>query len=614
MNLLCYSLMKPSTIAQLFLASLMAFNGSPALTASTPSSKAEEPVLSDWANALGMAGGQGVQDEITAVDYWATGTVRLNDAPCALKSFHVSLNYQVPSMRQEFSCIDASGKAHYQVQEIAGRSAWNEIESGGDTSAVGDVDERLTQLWSGPLALVKAATTAGAATRISAEHGHTVVTFPVPGVRRAILRATLNDRHQAAQVDARFGNTTIHTTYTDYVDSHGSDFRFYTSFPRHIVQERAGVTLADLTVTRVSRAGLDMSSANGVHAANVEPVRVAPVPSSDVRGVPSSWKDKKSFGKLDQNLRRVVARGCDGAQSVIIRTTPEFRGGLRDSLKNHGNQVTGEFASINAVGARVSCDDLQTLAGFGATLSVSVNAKVRTTQAPGADPSVVRDLEGQGAALLQTPMLQTLLGDNFEDLRNAVPANGSIGVAVIDSGIAPGPDFGDRITAFYDFTQGGVDAAEPSDGYGHGTHVAGLAASRYVGVNPNARLIGLKVLDGQGQGNSVDVLRAIEFAMINKDALDIQVLNLSLGHPIYEMSASDPLVQAVEGAVRMGLVVVVSSGNFGIKPGTDEAGYGGIASPGNAPSAFSVGAVRVQHRDARRRPYRGLQFARSELV
>ena len=49
-------------------------------------------------------------------------------------------------------------------------------------------------------------------------------------------------------------------------------------------------------------------------------------------------------------------------------------------------------------------------------------------------------------------------------------------------------------------------ATAPSDGYGHGTHIAGLIAGtgqqsngRYVGVAPRARLIGLKVLDGEGR-------------------------------------------------------------------------------------------------------------------
>ena len=168
-----------------------------------------------------------------------------------------------------------------------------------------------------------------------------------------------------------------------------------------------------------------------------------------------------------------------------------------------------------------------------------------------------------------------------------------VGVAVVDSGIEPGTDFDNRIAAFYDFTHGDVRAVTPMDPYGHGTHVAGLIASEYVGVAPNARLIGLRVLNEKGQGDTANVVRAIEFAIANKDLLGIDVLNLSLGHPIYEPAASDPLVQAVEHATREGIVVVVSAGNFGLNRKTGVAGYGGIASPGNAPSALTAGAVRT---------------------
>ena len=49
-------------------------------------------------------------------------------------------------------------------------------------------------------------------------------------------------------------------------------------------------------------------------------------------------------------------------------------------------------------------------------------------------------------------------------------------------------------------------------------------------------------------------------------------------------------MQAVEQAVRAGIVVVVSAGNNGGDPVTHEVGYAGINSPGNAPSAITVGA------------------------
>jgi len=79
----------------------------------------------------------------------------------------------------------------------------------------------------------------------------------------------------------------------------------------------------------------------------------------------------------------------------------------------------------------------------------------------------------------------------------------------------------------------------------------------------------------------------------NRASFGIDVINLSLGHPISEPQATDPLVQAVETLSHKGLIVVVAAGNFGRNPSTGLAAYAGITSPGNAPSALTVGAVDI---------------------
>jgi serine protease AprX len=126
-------------------------------------------------------------------------------------------------------------------------------------------------------------------------------------------------------------------------------------------------------------------------------------------------------------------------------------------------------------------------------------------------------------------------------------------------------------------------------------------------VAPYSRLIGLKVLNAGGQGTTDNVVRAIEFAITNRHLLGINVLNLSLGHPIFEHAATDPLAQAVEHAARVGLTVVVAAGNVGTSPGMGGVGYAGIVSPANAPSAVTVGAVNtfatVTRDDDRVAPY-----------
>jgi subtilisin family serine protease len=51
--------------------------------------------------------------------------------------------------------------------------------------------------------------------------------------------------------------------------------------------------------------------------------------------------------------------------------------------------------------------------------------------------------------------------------------------------------------------------------------------------------------------------------------------------------------------VRAGIVVVVSAGNYGIDRETGTEGYAGITSPGNAPSAITVGALDTLLTDSR---------------
>jgi len=88
------------------------------------------------------------------------------------------------------------------------------------------------------------------------------------------------------------------------------------------------------------------------------------------------WGQTVPPRKLDETLQDVVDRGCLGTQSVIIRTKPGYRQGMRESLTAHGDGVSAEFTSINAVAAEVHCDDLATLVSFDSTLSVSSNARV----------------------------------------------------------------------------------------------------------------------------------------------------------------------------------------------------------------------------------------------
>ncbi|HZP47627.1 MAG TPA: S8 family peptidase [Vicinamibacterales bacterium] len=262
---------------------------------------------------------------------------------------------------------------------------------------------------------------------------------------------------------------------------------------------------------------------------------------------------------------------------------------VRTSLQKHGDPIRSEHPFINAIVVDLHSEDVPELASHSCVKNLAFDAPVSATGRPEPPAPAVSNALRQTLGLPPVPTPETPTGDD------------GIGVAIIDSGIAPSDDFGLRITAFYDFTKGGIPT-RPYDDYGHGTHIAGLigsngrlSGSAYMGIAPDVRLVGLKVLDGKGAGRTSDVIKALEYVVANHSRLNVQIVNLSLGHPIYAPAADDPLVQAVEQATAAGLVVVTAAGNAGQSEKGHGSGYTGITSPGNAPSAITVGAVMTQN-------------------
>jgi serine protease AprX len=293
-------------------------------------------------------------------------------------------------------------------------------------------------------------------------------------------------------------------------------------------------------------------------------------------GHPSA--QKRSSKKLDSALAG-IAGTSDRTRAIIRLRDGASDASLKEALRRTQSDIKYVHESISALTADVRADTLEAIADLDDVESVSIDAPVQSTAT--IIPSTT------GVALRQT------LG-----IASSTTLTGrGLGVAVIDSGISPLPEFGTRIRAFYDFTRGGI-ATRAYDDYGHGTHVAGLIAGGIaggsdpsnVGIAPKVSLIGLKVLDAKGAGYTSDVIRAIEFAIANRYMLGIDIINLSLGHVPYESAKTDPLVRAVDKATAAGIVVVVAAGNVGINPTTGLPAYGGILSPGNSRSAITVGA------------------------
>jgi serine protease len=164
-------------------------------------------------------------------------------------------------------------------------------------------------------------------------------------------------------------------------------------------------------------------------------------------------------------------------------------------------------------------------------------------------------------------------------------------VAVLDTGVAytnRGPFRRSPDVSRFGFV-GGYDFIAhnhfPLDRNGHGTFVAGTIAAatnnRYglTGLAFGARIMPIRVLDNQGEGEASTIAEGVRYAVRH----GASVINLSLEFSS-NVTASDipELIEALRFARRRGVLVVAAAGN--------EA-HRAIAYPARAPDVVAVGAT-----------------------
>lgn len=164
-----------------------------------------------------------------------------------------------------------------------------------------------------------------------------------------------------------------------------------------------------------------------------------------------------------------------------------------------------------------------------------------------------------------------------------------VGVAVLDTGIFPHQDFGDRIVAFKDMVN---RRRELYDDNGHGTHISAIiggsgisSEGKIQGIAPECNLIVVKVLDRKGNGYASDVLAGLRWIREHRNEYNIKIVNISVGSFAKKgMSENSALVKGVNAAWDDGLVVVVAAGNNG--PGRMT-----ITTPGISRKVITVGCA-----------------------
>ena len=138
-------------------------------------------------------------------------------------------------------------------------------------------------------------------------------------------------------------------------------------------------------------------------------------------------------------------------------------------------------------------------------------------------------------------------------------------VAVLDTGITPHDEFGDRLLQGRNFSSDHMGSPNiTTDHHSHGTHCAGSIVGKKVGIAPEAEVVPVKVLNTMGGGTVEDVIAGINWCSNwrhPKTGQKLTAISMSLSFPTLTSQQLSDLTRAVERLVKMDIAVFCSAGN-----------------------------------------------------
>ncbi|HYL50738.1 MAG TPA: S8 family serine peptidase, partial [Acidimicrobiia bacterium] len=256
---------------------------------------------------------------------------------------------------------------------------------------------------------------------------------------------------------------------------------------------------------------------------------------------------------------------ADRMVHVIVTGVPGMATDATRIVETAGGRVLHALPIVHGFDAVIPAGAVGRLASAEGVRGVTPDVGVHLSSTP-PDPTTWPGATPYDPKRYAGSMYNVAREINADNMWAAGFSGKGVGVALIDSGVAPVPDIAANLVngpdLSLDATGGSLDGV---DAFGHGTHMAGIIAgndqygknltgaqyvssssSYFYGMAPDAHILNMKVGDESGVADVSQVIAAVDWVVQhrNDNSMNTKVINLSYGTVSGLAYSLDPLAYA----------------------------------------------------------------------
>ena len=296
--------------------------------------------------------------------------------------------------------------------------------------------------------------------------------------------------------------------------------------------------------------------------------------SNDLINVNIYFKDQVNANQLKQKARRVSDK--ETMRNIVVtelkNLTEEIQSDVLSVLT--AEELNGNVSEINClwIANSINCKATRDVI-YKLSSHPDIKALVYDKEMQLISPDVMKEISNAEAENLRATASHHILTVNADHVWEQGYTGKHVVVAVLDSGTNI-----EHKDIKANLWEGNVDgnlvhgwnfinnSSDISDGFGHGTHCAGIVcgdgtSGTATGVAPDAKLMTVKIVTDGGTGSPTQMLNGVQFAVAN----GADILSMSLGFKSTQLTTTqkEEIRRAFDNVLAADVIVCAAAGNDG---------------------------------------------------